>query len=295
MKKIAILGSENSHCMLFASTFAPKDGKKLFEDIELLGVYGDPNEPGVAEGNEGVAKNSACKVFADDKDAFLEEADAIMVTARNGSNHLKYARNYIKKGIPVWMDKPVTGSVSEVMELLELADKHGAIISGGSSLEYTPTVKKFAQIAQEKKGEIIGGHVTAQISMVNPYGNFWFYAQHLVSMVVTVFGMDVKSVCAIKTETGVHAIYKYDGFEVSAFFGTGFSVSLYTSSHELISEAFDLTSDFYMPEVESFYNVMKTGKPDKTKKEYITPIYVIEATVKAYESGKEIAIEIPKI
>ena len=51
MKKIAILGSENSHCMLFASTFAPKDGKKLFEDIELLGVYGDPNEPGVAEGN----------------------------------------------------------------------------------------------------------------------------------------------------------------------------------------------------------------------------------------------------
>ena len=114
MIKLAILGCENSHSWDFARVFAPKDGNKIFEDVELLGVFGEPGVQGVEKGMEVIAEKSACPVFADDKDAFLEEADAVMVTARDGANHLKYAENYIKKGIPVWIDKPITRSVEEV-------------------------------------------------------------------------------------------------------------------------------------------------------------------------------------
>lgn len=295
MIKIAILGSENSHAWHFASVLAPIDGNKKYPDIELIGVYGEPGEPGVAEGNESISKMSTCKVFADDKDAFLDEADAVMVTARDGAKHFKYAEEYIKKGIPVWIDKPITRSVKEVLELISLAKEHGAVLSGGSSLEFSTSVQKFAEFAKEKGDEILGAHMTAPVNMNNPYGDFWFYTQHLVAMITTVFGTDIKSVRAVSTGKGVHAIYAYDGFTVSAFFGAGYSITLYTGDFSSVSESFDLPEDFYMPELDAFYNVIKSGKPDKSKKDYIAPIYILEATVKAFETDKEISIDIPEL
>lgn len=295
MIKLAILGTENSHCWHFASVLAPKDGNKLYDDVELIGVYGEPGEPGVNEGNEAIAQRSTCAVFADDKDAFLEDADAIMVTARDGGKHLKYAENYIKKGIPVWFDKPITRSVKEIQRLIELADKHGAILSGGSSLEFSSEVKKYAEIANEKQGKILGAHITAPVNMDNPYGGFWFYTQHLVAMITTIFGMDIKSVRAIKTKNGVNALYHYDSFTVSAFYGAGYSITLYTGGFSADSKAFDLPEDFYMPELETFYNVIKSGKPDKTKRDYIAPVYILEATIESYENDKEVRIDIPLI
>lgn len=295
MIKIAILGCENSHCAAFASVLAPKDGQKRFPDVELLGVYGEPGEPGVKEGMDAVAERSTCTVFADDKDAFLAEADAVMVTARNGAKHLPYAENYIKKGIPVWVDKPTTCSVEEAHRLLRLANQYGAPLSGGSSLELQSDVRDFAAMVKAQKDGVLGGHVTAPVNMDNPYGGFWFYTQHLVAMILTVFGTDIKSVRAVRTAHGIHALYSYDTFCVSAFFGTGYSVSVYTNDHHVESKAFDLSPDIYWPELDTFYQVIKTGKPDKTEREYITPVYVLDATLRSYESGNEIAIDIPAV
>ena len=56
MIKLAILGVENSHSRHFASVLAPKEGKKIFEDVELIGVYGDPNEEGFEVGLENMKK-----------------------------------------------------------------------------------------------------------------------------------------------------------------------------------------------------------------------------------------------
>ena len=155
MIKVAILGCENSHCWHFASVLAPLDGNKLYKDVELLGVYGEPGEPGVKEGIEAVGKMSICKVFADDKDAFLEDADAVMVTARDGAKHLRYAENYIKKGIPVWIDKPITRSVNEVIELVKLSRKYGAVLSGGSSLEFHSSIKNTQSFIRKRKKKFL--------------------------------------------------------------------------------------------------------------------------------------------
>ena len=294
MIKLAILGSESSHCSYFASVLAPKSGDKIFKDVELIGVYADPGEIGALEGNNSVKEVSQCKVFATDKDTFLNEADAVMITARNGAKHFEYAENYIKKGIPVWIDKPITCSVSEIKKLVQLANKHGAVLSGGSSLEYHEIVKDFSLVVKEKKHNIIGGHVTAPVNLDNPYGGFWFYTQHLVGMMLSVFGSNVKSVRAIKGKDGVHAIYSYDKFTVSAFYGTGYSVSVYTDAYDSISKAFSLPDDYYIPELQTFYDVIKSGRADKSVKDYIAPVYILEATIKSYEKECEIFINIPE-
>lgn len=290
MIKLAILGIENSHAKGFASVVAPKEGKKLFDDVELIGVYGDSNEEGFEAGAEGIKKVSDCPVYSDDYNRFLDEADAIMVTARHGANHFKYAKSYIEKGIPVWIDKPFTCDVAEIDEMVDLAKKSGCLLCGASSLEYVQPILDLAQYVKEKKEEISGGHITAPVSMENAYGGFWFYTQHLVAMVMTVFGYDIKSVTAVKVKDGVNAVYHYDDYSVSAFFGTGYSACVYSNVTGVRAEVFPLPADYYVPELKAFYEVLKSGKADKTEKEIKAPVYVLDATIRAYTENKEIIL-----
>lgn len=112
-------------------------------------------------------------------------------------------------------------------------------------------------------------------------------------MLTTIFGTDVKSVRALRTENGVQAIYNYEKFSVTAFYGAGYSATLYTDGFNAKAEEIILPDDYFKGELEAFYNVIKTGKPDKTEREYVAPVYLLEATIEAYEKNKEIFIDIP--
>lgn len=293
MTKLAILGIDNSHSWHFSRTLAPKVGKNYYDDIELIGVYGDyDTEDGIIARAE-IEKNSSCTNFARHYNDFVEDADAVMITAKHGSLHLKYAEEYIKKGIPVWIDKPITCSSKDVCKMIELAKKYNCPLTGGSCLPRLANMRKLIAEIKTLETPVVGGHVTAPVNMVNPYGNFWFYTQHLAQMITSVFGNDVRSVYAIESKNGVNAIYHYDDYSVTAFYGTNYSVSVYINNFEEKVEAFELPEDYYMPSLVDFYDVIKSGKSDMTYKDLAAPVYIIEATIKSITEKKEVEIVVP--
>ena len=247
MFKIAILGSENSHAANFAAMIAGRDGKRLFPDVELLGVYSDQSIAGAKEGNEQVAKVSTCNYFADSYQKFLGKVDGVMVTARHGKYHLEYAREFIKQGIPAWIDKPICASTDDVLELVQLSKQYHTPICGGSSLVHTDGVIQLSEYVKQQKGQILGGHVTAPVNLVNDYGNFWFYSQHLVQMITKIFGCNVKGVSAQKNESSVRSEYYYENFVVTAFFGTGYSACVYNDGYNAECVNINLVPDNCVP------------------------------------------------
>ena len=81
MKKVVILGCENSH----ADTFLKLIQTGNYPEIEVVGVYSD--DRAAAE-----KLNSAFGVAVMDRyDQAVGQVDGVMVTARHGDNHLKYA------------------------------------------------------------------------------------------------------------------------------------------------------------------------------------------------------------
>lgn len=293
--KVAILGTENCHAWFFSAKLLGKDGSKYFPELDLIGVYGDKSDPEVGIGNEELAKMSACPRFAEHYNDFLDEADAIMVTARDGRNHLKYAYEYLKKGIPVWLDKPVVGSVDDAKKLVEMMREYGSPVCGGSSMVFTKEIVEAAEYVKNNKDSVLGGHIVSPIQLDSEYGGFWFYGQHLVQMVTAVFGTDVKSVKAERNGATVLVTYYYDNYTVTAFGGSGFGVTVYKTTGVCSAESISLPEDFYMPELMEFYDMTKTGKGASDMSEFLAPVFIIDATVKAYEQGKEIKIEIPEL
>jgi len=101
MKKIVILGCENSHADMFLRFW--KENPK-YSDVEVIGVYSDE-----CEAAEKLAAQFSVPVM-ETYDAAVGKVDGVIVTARHGDNHYKYAKPYIASGVPMFIDKPVTGS-----------------------------------------------------------------------------------------------------------------------------------------------------------------------------------------
>lgn len=280
MYKIAIIGSENSHCGHFASTLAPKTGEKLFTDLELVGVCGDDAS------NEAVAKNCACEWYTNDPAAFLGKVDCVMVTSRHGGVHLKYAKPYIEADCDVWIDKPITASVDDAREMVRLVKEKGVLLCGGSSLAGAAGTVKMKEYVAANADKIIGGHVTAPINLVNEYGNFWFYSQHLVQMITEVFGQNVVSVEAKQNANGVHAVYHYPNYDVTAYFGTGYSITVYNGGYGVAGEVISLPGDYFMPELRETNAMLTERRVRQTPEEVVYPVLVLDATVRAMESGR---------
>lgn len=293
MIKLAILGTESSHAWHFSSILAPKDGERKYPDVELIGVYGDPSNEEALSGIEKIKQLSLCNRFAKDFNEFLDEVDAVMITASNGAKHFEYAESYIKKGKFVWVDKPITWDPVEALKMWELSEEHGAILCGGSTMRYDEVVKDISQKVKGWNKPIMGGNITAPLIINEKYGGFWFYSQHLVEMMVTIFGTEVKSVSAIREGNVVRAVYHYKGFDVSTFYGTGFSAVAYLNGGETYGKSFDLSAEYYMPPLDNFYKSIKNRQPDKTKKEFISSVYIIDATIRSYSCQKEIDINVP--
>lgn len=211
--KIAILGTENSHAYAFANLI--KNSPK-YKDVEIVGVYGYDDAA-----NKKLVDDGLVKYVGKDPHEFLGKVDGIMVTARHGDHHHEYALPYVKAGVPAFIDKPFTVGLKEADELLEAAKANGALLCGGSSLKYLDEMNTLARFRKAKT--VVGGNVTAPINMVNPYGGFYFYAQHLIEILFSVFGTDIKSVYAKGhgDEDRISVIFDYGAYDVTAqFYGS---------------------------------------------------------------------------
>lgn len=207
IKRVAILGTENSHARAFATIM------RTCPEITLVGAYGaEPAANARFTADFGVP-------CIDDPAAFAGHVDGVMVTARNGATHLALARPYLTSGTVLFVDKPLCATAAETEELLRLAKENGARLSGGSCLQYAPSLTRLREKVMSARSDVIGASFAAPVELDSPYGGFLFYAPHLVQMALTVLGDDVRSVRAIRQGDHVTALLNYGSFCASLFFG----------------------------------------------------------------------------
>ena len=166
MKKVVILGCENSHANSFLD-FIKNEEK--YSDVEVLGVYSDD-----LEAAKKLEEKFGAPVMGSYDEA-VGKVDGVIVTARHGDNHYKYAAPYIKSGVPMFIDKPITVSEDEAVKFMRECRENGVKITGGSCCKHDIFVKAMKRDREENAfGKTLSGLVRAPISLDNPYGGFFF-------------------------------------------------------------------------------------------------------------------------
>lgn len=198
--RLGILGTLSSHTDTICG-YAAND-----ERVDLVGVFGDDYDRTNYISNKYNVPQRSCEEL-------LNQCDVVAIMFRDGSKHLSYAEPFIRKSIPVFIDKPITISVADVDKIVTLAREYNCPILGGSSLKYSKELLSMKGDVSENSC-LLSGFMSFPVYFNSPYGGFHFYSHHLIEAMLTVFGTDVKSVTSHKKESLLMVIVSYSSFQV---------------------------------------------------------------------------------
>ena len=218
-------------------------------------------------------------------------ADGVIITARDGSLHYKYAKPYIRSGMAMLIDKPITVSEEEARSFAADLAHAGVKVMGGSSLKYHSAVCRLREERESSLGgATLGGTVSAPIIMSSQYGGFFFYAPHLVDIAIEIFGKP-KSVAASSAGDKITVNFIYEGFSVLCtytdnkhFYFAERITSLGVSGGEI---TVDSLSPYLLAQLSDFEKIL-SGKSQGTPiSDLFFPVFVMNAISRSLKSGRE--------
>jgi predicted dehydrogenase len=106
------------------------------DDVELVGVA-DVN----AEQARAVAGRLGARACTDYR-PLLDAVDAACVVVPT-SQHFAVAAAFLRRGIPVLVEKPLAATVEEAEGLVELAERHGALLQVGHIERFNPAFEEL--------------------------------------------------------------------------------------------------------------------------------------------------------
>ena len=285
MRKIVILGCENSHANSFLDFIATEE---KYKDVEVLGVYSDDLEAA------NKLKEKYGVAVMENYDEAVGKVDGVIVTARHGKNHYKYALPYIASGVPMFIDKPITVCGEEAVKFMRECREAGVRITGGSCCKHADVVKVIKKAVEDKeRGNTVSGFVRAPISMDNPYGGFYFYSQHLIEMLCEMYGRYPKSVMAFENKEKYTVVFRYEDYDVTGLYLVGnykYSVARVDEEGTTSLEA-DIGRECFLREFDEFYELLCGEEQKISYDDFISPVFILNAIDESLKTNKEVIVK----
>ncbi|MEG2931377.1 MAG: Gfo/Idh/MocA family oxidoreductase, partial [Ruthenibacterium sp.] len=258
MVRIGIIGTENSHALAFAKLLNqpdPKTGALRYPDAHIVGVYG----PDI-ESAQNIMEQVGVDFIAQKPEEFIGRVDAMMITCRRGSVHYEYALPFLKLGMPLFLDKPITTDGAQALKLVAEAKKYGTLLTGGSGCKYAYDVLTLQMCAQNmlEAKTFRSAALNFAIECNSVYDGLFFYASHLIEMALTIFGYDMRSVLATEKNGTLVVTARYENFDVSLHFTDGSSTCgcVLFGKDKNVCREIDI-SNIYALELEKFLSMLK--------------------------------------
>lgn len=280
MYKIVILGCENSH----ANNFLRLIAEGAYPEIEVIGIYS--NEP---EAVQKLHDQFGTPILNDYADA-VGQVDGVMITARHGDNHYKYAKPYMDAGIPMFIDKPITCTEEEAVTFMREAKARGIRLCGGSTCAaLAETIALAEDVRTEALGVVRGGAVVSPYQPNSPYGGFTFYAQHLIEIMTTIFGEGVERVLVDRRKDAMTFTARYTDFSVQATYLEKigyYSASVY-GGKAVRNEILRFTPDSFRHEMNDMLSLLRGEPMKKSYESFIYPVFIMNALMRAQDGAWE--------
>jgi hypothetical protein len=195
--RIGIIGLDTSHVPAFTG---------LFNDAQAEGdLAGFKVVAGFPGGSKDVkASYSRVDMFTkqikdkygveivDSIDELLKRVDVVLIESVDGRPHLEQAMPVFKAGKKVFIDKPIAGSLADVLAIFALASKHKTPVFSSSSLRYATNLR--AVKGDPKLGKVLGCISYSPCEIESHHPDLFWYGVHGVEALYTIMGTGCKKV-----------------------------------------------------------------------------------------------------
>lgn len=253
-----------------------------------------------------IAAEMAARVFfgkpkvCENFDEVSDDVDLVFIADCNydGSDHLHLARPGLEKGVSTFIDKPFADTVANARALLDLAERHGALLFSLSILRADPSVARFRSRLPEV-GEV-------NFATLQGYGTHPAGLVHTVSATQHIFGSGIQKVQVLEAERHTSVYLDYGersdrpglGVMINCDVGrrpyTAIGISVYGTKDDIHTM---ILGDLVYPDgtaeiVRMIKRMVETSEVPPLMDEVLESIAVIEAFHKARQTGKPATVVI---
>lgn len=194
--RLGIVGLDTSHVIVFTKTYNDATAPNHVPGGKVVAAFkgGSPDIESSASRVEGYTKDLVEKYgvkLYDSIEELSKNVDAILIESVDGRPHLDQFRRTLAAKKPVYIDKPLAGSLKDAVEIVRLARENKIPIFSSSSLRYPPEsfATKFAKI-----GDITSVYSIGPAEFEPHHPDFYWYGIHCVEALYTVLGPGCVSV-----------------------------------------------------------------------------------------------------
>lgn len=222
--------------------------------------------------------------LVDSIDELLEKVDVVMILSIDGRPHLEQAKPVIAAGKPVFIDKPIAGSLADAIKIYQLAKERKVPCFSSSSLRFSPGTQ--AVLDDPKVGSIRGCNAHSPCGLEPHHPDFFWYGIHGVETLFTIMGPGCKTVTRVQTEdTDVAAGIWADG-RIGTFRGHRagphtYGATVFGSKGIVESGKFE----GYEPLLVEIVKFFKTGEPPVSAEETLEIFAFMEAADESKRQG----------
>ena len=199
--RVGMIGLDTSHCHAFAEAFNDEKSPQHVPGCRVTHAYpkGSPDiESSVSRVPEYTEKMRGMGVvIVEDIGLLVGAVDAVLLETNDGRPHLEQVLPVLRAGKPVFIDKPVAGSLVDAIAIYRLAEHHKTPVFSSSSLRFA---KGTLAVRDGAIGEVTGCDTFSPCSLEPTHPDLFWYGIHGCEALFTVMGTGCTTV--VRTHTG---------------------------------------------------------------------------------------------
>lgn len=200
--RAGIIGLDTSHVTAFTSEINRADAEGDLARLQVVAAWpgGSPDVESshtrVAGFTEELRKQGV--EIVESIDTLLSKVDVVLLESVDGRPHLAQVRPVFAAKKPVFIDKPLAGSLADGLEIFRLARESGVPCFSSSSLRFSPGILGMRR--DERVGDVLGCAVHSPCSLEPHHPDLFWYGVHGVEMLFTIMGTGCESVSRTHTD-----------------------------------------------------------------------------------------------
>ncbi|MCI4439201.1 Gfo/Idh/MocA family oxidoreductase [archaeon] len=285
--KIGIVGSDNSHAVVFSQIANGVDGENYVPGFKVTHLFGLDDKR-----NKEVAEKGKIENIVSDINEMIGKIDIAFIEFRHGGLHLEYAKPFIENKVPVFVDKPIAATTSDARKLIHLAKENQVLLTSFSTLRFTNVVQELKKIFEKEDPVFLS--VLGPGDMQSEYGGLIFYGIHCTEIFNEISGTGVKEVYSVRKNGNIIATLLHEKLigtiKIAPEMPYLFSIEILTKKSYFSSKV----------DIESCYkNGMIKIKEMLDKKQWVLsenemfePVAAVKAIEGSILSGKKVKAEL---
>ena len=188
--RIGMIGLDTSHVPAFLQIFNDPQSKEYIPGAKIIAGFkgGSPDIESSRSLVDGYTKTAVEKYgvkLYESIEELAKNVDAIIIVSVDGRPHLDQFRRTLAAKKPVFIDKPLAGSLKDAVEIARLSRLSGVPVFSSSSLRYAPDSPARTL---EKIGKVASAYAFGPAEIEPHHPDLFWYGIHAVEALYTVLG-----------------------------------------------------------------------------------------------------------